>query len=183
MMEHHPTIPDVRSSTHYAPPATDCGAMFWYLIRDEGCSPVHAISIARFAFSNVTPATEKFAASFSQLGPEKSSNHLMETSFTKRARYVDYYPDHALQEYWVSPILKAGISRPEERSCAYLLSASFCVCSREERVLNRIFCHLRGKHSGVSALEDDEFRNIKRNVLGDNICACPKFYQEILRIC
>ncbi|PVH67298.1 hypothetical protein DL98DRAFT_523403 [Cadophora sp. DSE1049] len=173
MMGQHPTRPVVRSSsTHPAPPATDCGSMLWYLIRDEGCRLVKAFSIVRFAFPNVILETSKFAASFMQPGYQESDNCLMEISFTKEVRYIDYYPDHALQQYWVSPILKEGINKPKERSCAYLLSASVCVCSREERVLNRIFRHRRQKHSDM--FEDDEFKNLKRSVLGINTCACPQ---------
>ncbi|KAH7370297.1 hypothetical protein BKA65DRAFT_561924 [Rhexocercosporidium sp. MPI-PUGE-AT-0058] len=150
-------------------PATDHG-MLWYLIRDEGCRPAHALRIVCYAFPDVTMETKKFAASFIQPGYQASDNYLMDISFTTGVRYIDYYSDHALRQPWVSPILKEGIKKPEESSCAYLLTASVCVCSREERALNRIYRHL---HSNSLGFEDAEFKKLKRRVLGINLCECP----------
>ncbi|KAH7309387.1 hypothetical protein BKA65DRAFT_576207 [Rhexocercosporidium sp. MPI-PUGE-AT-0058] len=172
MMREHATRPVVRTDTHLTRPATDHDhGMLWYLIRDEGCRPAHALRIVCYAFPDVTMETKKFAASFIQPGYQASDNYLMDISFTTGVRYIDYYSDHALRQPWVSPILKEGIKKPEESSCAYLLTASVCVCSREERALNRIYRHL---HSNSLGFEDAEFKKLKRRVLGIKLCECPQ---------
>lgn len=72
---------------------------------------------------------------------------------------------------------KSGIEM-HERTCAHLSSASLCICTREERMLRRLF---RGEsqlekdmYATALAFEDKNFMDLKKRVLGrDGQCSCP----------
>ncbi|KAH9211156.1 hypothetical protein DL95DRAFT_412334 [Leptodontidium sp. 2 PMI_412] len=82
-----------------------------------------------------------------------------------------------LKQDWVSIVYKSGIEM-HERTCAYLSSASLCICTREERMLRNFFRREsqleKEMYVTTLAFEDKNFMDLRKRALGRNgQCSCP----------